>query len=74
MPIRRGTVGGEEMKLINISMPSDLQFGTFQVEGLDSTYLRLAIHEGQPILDQYFFLESEQDPDKRQQSIPFYVC
>jgi hypothetical protein len=55
------------MKITNISMPTSHQFGAFQVDGLESTYFRFEVQDGQPILDQDFFLAAEQDPDKRQQ-------
>lgn len=58
------------MKIINVALPSSTQFGTFQVEGMDSTFFRFNDQSGSPVLDQFFFIESEPNPDKREQSMP----
>ena len=54
------------MKIINVALPTSTQFGTFQVEGMESTFFRFNDQSGFPVLDQFFFIESEPNPDKRE--------
>ncbi|WP_054679452.1 hypothetical protein [Lacticaseibacillus sharpeae] len=57
------------MKIINVALPTSTQFGTFQVEGMESTFFRFNDQSGFPVLDQFFFIESEPNPDKRERSM-----
>ena len=54
-----------KVTLLNIKMPTRVDYGTIQINNFSNTYFRFEIKDGKPVLDTSFFADQIENPDEK---------